>query len=120
MPFGVKARQDGLDDGFVARFGGAHEIVVGKVQLCGERLPNGRKLIAVGLGTFPARHCHLLDFLAVLIQPGQEERLLSQATVRPRDYVSDNLLIGMAKMRLTIDVIYGGCDVKALAHVPLL
>ena len=100
----------------MARLGGADEIVVGQFQLLGERLPVGRQFVAVGLRRFAFRQRRLLDLLAVLVEAGQEEDLLPQAAPRPRDDVGDDLLVGMAEMRLAVDVINRGGDVKPFVH----
>ena len=102
------------------RFGGADEIVVGQLQFGGKRLPDGRQIIAIRLRAFPFGHRRLLDFLAMFVQAGQEERLLAQAAMRPCNHISNNLLVGVAEVRLPVDVVNGGRDVKAFAHVPLL
>ena len=112
MEFG----EDCLDELLVARLGGADEIVVGQFQFFRERLPIGRQLVAIGLRRFAFRLRGLLDLLAVLIQAGQEENLLPQAAPRPRDHVGDDFFVGVAEMRLAVDVINRGGDVKPFVH----
>jgi hypothetical protein len=52
----------------------------------------------------------------VLIEAGQKKNFLSQAAVRSRDHVRDDLFVGVAEMRLAVDVINRGGDVKPFAH----
>ena len=96
--------------------GGADEIVVGQFQFFGERLPVRGELVAICLRVFLLGLRRLLDFLAVLVEAGQEKNFLSQAAPRPRDDVGNDLLIGMAEVRLAVDVINRGGDVKPFAH----
>ena len=116
MAGGVELGERGLDEFLVARLGGADEIVVGQFQFFGERLPVRRELVAIGLRGFAFGDGGLLDLLAVLVEAGQEKNLLAQAAPRPRDDVGDDLLVGMAEMRLAVDVINRGGDVKPFAH----
>ena len=64
----------------------------------------------------PSADGRLLDLLAVFIEAGQEKNLLTQAAPRPRDDVGDDFLVGMAEVRLAVDVINGGGDVKLFVH----
>ena len=104
----------------MARLGRAHEIVVGQLQFRRKRLPDHRQVIAIRLRRLPFRLRRLLHLLPVLVQPRQEEYLLSQAPPRPGDDVRHDFLVGVAQVRLAIDVIDGGRDIKSLAHLPLL
>ena len=108
--------EDGLDDFLVARLGGADEIVVGQFEFLRKRLPVNRQFVAVSLRRFALGLRGLLDLLAVFVQPGQEKGFLTQAATRPRDDVGHDLLVGMAEMRLAVDVINRGGDVKPFAH----
>ncbi len=58
----------------------------------------------------------LLDFLAVFVEAGQEKNFLTQAAPCARDDVGNDLLISMAEVRLPVDVINRGGDVKPFAH----
>ena len=82
VPLGMELGENRLHHLLMPRLGGADEIVVGQLQLRGKGLPHRSQLIAIGLRTLALGHCRLLDFLAVLIQAGQEERLLPQAAPR--------------------------------------
>jgi hypothetical protein len=57
-----------------------------------------------------------LHFLAVLVEAGQEESFLSQTAARTRDDVGHDFLVGVAEMRLAVDVINCCGDVKPFAH----
>ena len=50
------------------------------------------------------------------VEAGQEKNFLAQTAPRPRDNVGDDLLVGMAEMRLAVHVINRGGDVKPFAH----
>ncbi len=52
----------------------------------------------------------------MFIQAGQKKNFLTMAASRPRDDVGDDFLVGMAEMRLAVDVINRGGDVKPFAH----
>src|SRR5262249_10740612 len=56
------------------------------------------------------------DLLAVLVGAGQKERGIAGLTVKAGQRVRQDLLVGMAQMRQTIDVIDGGRDVETLWH----
>src|SRR6266481_5696924 len=55
----------------------------------------------------------------MLIQAGQEEYLLPEASSRAGDHIRNDFFVSMAQMRLAIHVINRCCDVKAFAHSPL-
>ena len=106
----VNLREAGLNDFLVARFGGADEIVVGQFQLFRKGLPILCEFIAIRLRCLALGNRGLLDFLAMFIEAGEEEDLLSQTASRPRDDVSRDFLVSMAEMRLAIDIINRGGD----------
>ena len=112
----VDLGEAGLDEFLVARLRGADEIVVGQLQFFGKRLPVRRELVAISLRRFAFGQGGLLDLLAVFVQAGQEKNFLPEAAPRPRDDVGDDLLVGMAEMRLAVDVINRGGDVKPFVH----
>ena len=112
----VNLREAGLNDFLVARFGGADEIVVGQFQLFRKGLPILCEFIAIRLRCLALGNRGLLDFLAMFIEAGEEEDLLSQTASRPRDDVSRDFLVSMAEMRLAIDIINRGGDEKPFAH----
>ena len=60
-----------------------------------------------------------LNLLPVLIRPGQEESVIPQQPVTPRDHVRRNRRIGMTDVRARVDVIDRGSEIKLwLGHVP--
>ncbi len=69
-------------------------------------------------GVLPSATAACWTFCPCSSRPGQEKRLLPQAAPRPGNHVGDDLFVGMAEVRLAVDVVNGGCDVKSLAHLP--
>ena len=57
-----------------------------------------------------------LDFLAVFVEAGEKENFLPETAPGAGDHVGDDLLVGVAKVRLAVDVINGCCYVKRFAH----
>jgi hypothetical protein len=88
--------------------------VIGQFEFFGGRLPVGCAFVAISLRCLAFRNGRLLHFLAVLIETRQKKNLLSQAPSRTRNPVGDDFFVCMAEMRLAIDKINRGCDVKAL------
>ena len=116
MAFRVQFGQNRLDGSFVARLGGADEIVVGEAQIRGKCLPGGRQLIAISLGRFALGLGDLLHLLAVFIRARQKKHLFTQGALGPGHYVRDNLLVGVAQVRLAIHIVNGGRQIKSLTH----
>ena len=54
----------------------------------------------------------------MFVEAGEEENFLAQTSPGARDHVGDNLFVGMTEVRLAVDVINGGGDVKRFAHPP--
>ena len=52
----------------------------------------------------------------MLIQTGEIKNILTEATASAGNHVGDHLFIGMAKVRLAVDVIDGCRDVELLAQ----
>ena len=100
----------------MTRLRGADEIIIRQLQFFHEGLPVGGESIAVFLRILFLGLRGLLDFLTVLVQTGQKENFLTKAPPRPRDDVGNDLLVGVAEMRLAVDVINRGGDVKPFAH----
>ncbi len=117
MACGLELGQRRLHVFFVPRLGGADEIIIRQVERLRERHPVGRKRVAISLRVLLFRQGRLLHFLAVLVEAREKEDLLTQAAPRPCDDVGNNLLVGMPQMRLPVDVINRGGDVKPFAHV---
>ena len=116
VPLGMELREDGLDNFLVARLRGADEVVVREAELGDEGLPAHGQLIAIGLRGFAVGLRGLLDLLPVFIETGEEEDLLAQRATAPGDDIRDDLLVGMAEVRLTVHVINRGRDVETFAH----
>ncbi len=90
------------------------------VILDAERLPEVDEFLSVALGQ--GGHVHafliggLLHFLAVLIDPSQEEHLVAaQATVASDD-IGEDFFVGMSDVGRAIGLVNGGGDEK-LGHV---
>ena len=98
---------------------GADKIIVGEFQFDRKSFPIQRQRVAVISGGFAFSHGRLLNFLAMLVQPGQEECFQSEAAARARDDIRYDFLIGMAQVWLPIDIINCGCDVETFAHSAL-
>ena len=96
---------------------GADEIIVGQPEPGGEGHPVRGQLIAILLRHFVLGESSLLDFLAVLVEAGEEENFFAEQPVRARDDVGDDLLVGVAEVRLAVEVINGGRDVEQFVHV---
>ena len=116
FPGGVQFGEDGLDEVLVAGAGGADEIVVGQFEFLRERLPIRGESVAVSLRRFAIGLGGLLDFLAVFIKAGEEKNFLSKTAPGAGDDVGDDLFVGVAEMRLPVDVIDRGGDIKRFTH----
>ena len=116
MAGGIQLGERGLHEFLVARLGGADEIVIGEFEFFGECLPVGGERIAIGLRIFFIGLRGLLDFLAVFVEPGEEEDFLAEAAAGAGDDVGDDLLVGVAEVRLAVHVINRSGDVEPFAH----
>src|SRR3954462_13265226 len=112
MPSGMKLRQRGLDDFFMARFGGANEIIDREVELLDERAPIFGESIAIFLRRFAVAKRGLLDFLAMFIEASEKENVIAQTALAAGNHIRDDLFIGMPQMWLPIEIINGGRDVE--------
>ena len=112
----VELRERGLHKLLVARLGRADKVVVGQFQLFRKGLPVGGEFVAIGLRGFSIGEGSLLDLLAVFVEAGQKKNLLSQAAMRPGNHVRHDFFVGMAEVRLAVDVINRGGDVKPFVH----
>ena len=113
---GMQPAQDGLHDPFVSRLGRADKIVVGQVQLSGKLLPGRSHFVAVGLGALAGAEGGLLDFLPVLIHASQKKNVVAQAAVGAGDDIGNDLFVGVAEMRFTVEVVNRCRDVKPFSH----
>ena len=80
-------------------------------------LPVRRQRVAIILRIFSFRLRRLLHFLAVLVEAGQKKNLLPEAAPGAGDDVGDDLLVGVAEVRLAVDVINRRGDVKTLGSI---
>ncbi len=81
MPGVVEFGQNRLHKFLVARIGGADKIVIRQFQFFGERQPVRRERVAVFLRIFFLGERGLLDFLAVLVEAGQEKNFPAEAAI---------------------------------------
>src|SRR5205814_9951375 len=93
-----------------------NKIIVGEIEFGDECLPDCSQIVAVHLRRFAFGDGSLLNFLAVFVQTGKEKYFLPKASPGACDHVSNDFLVSMAQMRLTVYVINRCCDVKAFAH----
>ena len=105
-----------LHDLRVAPLGGADEVVVGNVQ----PLPGAAESLAdpvgEGLGVGTGRRSRLEDLLAMLVGTGEEVGTVAVEPVPTRQEVADDGGVGVAEMRLGVDVVDRGGDVKGVIH----
>ena len=108
--------QELLDDLLVARLGRADVIVVRDVQVTEHALKDRGDLIDEHLGFDAALEGGLLDFLAVLVQTGEEVHLVAAHAHVARDHIGEDFLIGMAEVRRAVGVVDGRGDVERTRH----
>src|SRR5580658_3668402 len=101
---------------FVPLGGGADEIVVGQTHMIPEGTEFRGDLIGELLRRLARSLGGALDLLTVLVGAGQEPGVISQHAVPPRDRVAGNGGVGVANVRMRIDVVDRGRDVELLAH----
>src|SRR5437868_13241777 len=120
MTFGVQLREDRLHHFLVPFARGADEVIIGQLKLRDEAFPGHGEVVAISLRLLSLGNGRLLHLLAVLIQTGKEKHLVTEAAPSTGDHVRNDFLVGMAEVRLPIDIINRGCDVETLAHLALL
>ena len=103
---------------FVSLAAGADEVLVGEAEFFGEPLPGLGQSIAIRLCFQFSVLGGLLHFLAMLVEPGQEKDVLTEALVAASDDVRNDLFISVAKVWLAIDVVDCGGHVERFAHGP--
>ena len=101
----------------VARFRGADEIIIGKAERAGQVAEMLADLIREGLRVHPRIARGLFHLLAMLIRAGQEKYLMALKPPPTRQHIRRHRGIGMAHMRLVIDVIDRRGDVARLFHL---
>ena len=95
---------------------GADVIVVGQAHAIPERAEFRGDFIGELLRSFARGLGCTLDFLTVLVGAGQEPGVVSQHAVAAGDRVAGERGVGVADVRMRIDVVDRGRDVKLLAH----
>ena len=110
------ALHEALHEGLVLGIGRADEEVVGRLDVVGELAEARRDRVGPLLGRDARGRRRLLDLLAVLIGARQEERVGSGAPGVPRRHVGRDRRVGMAEMRLAIDVVDRRRDVVGLTR----
>ena len=122
------ALHDVLHPPHVLGIGGPDEEVVRRLELRRERLELlrvqiGQVLEALGVAVGqltrlqPLRLGGVGHRLAVLVGAGEEEHVLAALAHVPREHVGGDLLVRVAKVRLRVDVVDRGGDVKGHAWV---
>ncbi len=107
----VQVLQDFLHHFFMERHGGADEIIVGNIEGLPEFLETQHGGVALFLGRDADLFGGLLDFLPVFVGAGQEKRRHALFAMIAGQYVAEHGGVGMADVRLVIDVIDRGGDV---------
>ena len=110
---GVVTALQQLDDGaLVTRFGRADEVVVGDLEpppcldeLRGDPVGELLRRRAGGLG-------RLLDLETVLVGAGEELDVVAEQPVPARQRITDDGCVGVAEVRLGVDVVDRGRDVE--------
>src|SRR5580765_1655073 len=120
MTFGMELVQNRLHNVLVPLFSRSNEVIIRKLQLCGKSLPGRRQIITIDLRFLAFGHCGLLDLLPMLVQTREKECFLSETSPCPRNDVGNHFFVGMPQVRLAIDIINGGGDIKPFAHPALL
>ena len=100
----------------MARLGRANEIVVSQPEFGGEFTPLCGQCVAIVLRAFTFRLRGLLDFLAVLVKPGEVKNLLAQGAVRAGDHIGDDFFVGVPQVGRAVRVVNRRGDVKAFTH----
>ena len=108
-----------LDEAHVLRVGGAHEVVVLDIQFRPE-IPEVRAYLVDKFLRAPALlRRGLGNLVTVLVGAGEEAHILAPQLVKTGKGVADDRGIGMAEMRVGVDVINRGRDIKSLSlHSP--
>lgn len=111
-----KALENALDATFVDILGGCCPSIIGNIEFFPKGKKSGGDVLDEARGFHPEFLSGLLDFLTVLIDPGEEEYIAAMETFVAGDGVSKNLFIGMADMRSAVCVVDRCGDEEGLAH----
>ncbi|MEI3001160.1 MAG: hypothetical protein V8T86_09730 [Victivallis sp.] len=108
------------DHPLVEFFGRADVTVVRDAEPFPERLEAQHHFIAVRLRVEMTRRGGLFDLLAVLVGTGQKEGFVAERTVVAGEHVGQHGRVGVADVRLVVDVIDRSGDVKVFrVHILL-
>ena len=112
LALGLEGGEDALDAGLVAIVDGFRPAVVFDSEL----LPEVDEFLGGALDEGGGVHAFffggLLDFLAVLIDSGEEERLIAAQLAVAGDDVGEHLFVGMPDVWRAVGVIDGGGEIK--------
>ena len=119
----IQRAEDFLHRLFVVSVGGADEAVVADVQELPEPLESRDDPVHILLGGDALLFRIDLDFLAMLIRPGQKHHVITLKALVARDRVARHRAVAVADVRLPRRVIDGGGDIECLfvhAIIPLI
>ena len=112
----VDALQEVLDEALVALIGRSDEVVDRRVDAGGKLLPGADDLIDVLLRREPLLGSHPRHLVCVLVDPGEEERLLAALAVMAHEDVGRDRRVRVADVRRRVDVVDRGCQVEAHSY----
>ncbi|MPN37373.1 hypothetical protein SDC9_184890 [bioreactor metagenome] len=96
--------------------GGADEFIVGDAEPFPELLKAHHGFIAVALAVHAVFFGGALHLLAVLVGAGQEKGRIARSTMKARQHVAQHRGIGVADMRLVVDIINRSGKIKFFVH----
>ena len=116
VAFRVDVGQDLLHEGHVVGIGGADEVVVAKPR----RVPRGPEDAAHAVGVLARRDARggrrLGDLVAVLVGAGEDEGRPAAGAPEAGEHVGDERHVGVAEVRLGVDVEERRREVERLAR----
>ncbi len=104
-PVVVDPLEELLDDGVVARLGGADEVVVGDVEALPRLLEAGRRAVRPLLGGGPVGLGRLHDLGAVLVGARHEPHVVAQQAVPAGQGIGVHRRVRRADVRCVVDVV---------------
>ena len=109
----VDPLQEVLDESLVPLIGRPDEVVDRRVDARRQLLPGDDDLIDVLLGREPLLRSDPCDLVCVLVDSGEEERLLAALAVMAHEDVGRDRRVRVADVRRRVDVVDRGCQVEA-------
>ena len=103
-----------LNDGLVRGICCSDEGIVGDIQAFPEILKLRSQFIAMGLRIDSGFGCGLLNFLSMLIEPGEKEDVTSSKSPVASQHVGSYGRIGVANVRHVVHIVDGRCDVETV------